>query len=51
MVGDARVFKGPTHKFSFAATYLGLGQRQRQIGLEMPEERLERKALGRELRE
>ena len=43
-------FKEPTHKFSFAATYLGLRQRQGQSGLETPE-RLGTEALGRELRE
>ena len=43
-------FKGPTHKFSFTDTYLGLRKRQRQRGLEMLEERLGREALGRELR-
>ena len=45
------LFKGPTHKFSFTGTCLGLRQGQGQTGVEMPEERLGMEALGRELRE
>ena len=44
------LFKGPTHKFSFTGTCLGLRQGQGQTGVEMPEERLGMEALGRELR-
>ena len=46
------LFKGPMHKFSFAATYPGLWQwcGGVQSGLEMPEERLGTEALGKELR-
>ena len=44
-------FKGPTHKFSFAATYPGLWKRQGQSGLEIPEDSLWMEDLGRELRE
>ena len=45
------LFKGSTHKFSLAATYLGLKQRQGQHGLEVLEERLGTEALERELTE
>ena len=45
------LFKGLKLKFSCAATYPGLQQIWGQSGLEMPEERLETEALGRDLRE
>ena len=41
-------FQGPTHRFSFAATYPGLWQRKRQSGLVMPENRMGIEASGRE---
>ena len=47
------LFKGPMHKFSFAATYPGLWQRwgEGQSGLEKLEEILGMEVLGRELKD